>query len=72
MIERDHRAVFTEQLRHRRRGRPRSATPKITTSVKLPEDVYDAFCRRALVERQSVHALLNEAIASYVAAHRLA
>ncbi len=64
MIEREQRAVFTEQLR-RRRGRPRRMTPIVITSIRLPEDVYDALCRRALLERQSVHALLRAAVQSY-------
>ncbi len=66
MIEREHRAVFTEQLRHR--GRPRRMTPIVITSIRLPEDVYDALCRRALLERQSVHALLRAAVRSYTGA----
>lgn len=61
------RAVFADELRQRR-GRPRSAMPTVQTSVKLPEDVYDALCRRALESRQSVHALLREALASYARA----
>ena len=64
MIEREHRAVFTEQLRHRR-GRPRRLTPIVVTSVRLPEDLYDALCRRALVDRQSVLELVRRAVASY-------
>lgn len=66
MIDREHRAVFTEQLRHRR-GRPRRDTPIVITSIRLPADLYDALCRRALLERQSVHAELRAAVALLVA-----
>ncbi len=71
MIEREHRAIFTEQLRQRRgRGRPRSASPKVITAVRLPEDVYDALSRLSLAERRSIHALMQAAIESYTLSHR--
>jgi hypothetical protein len=67
MIEREHRAVFTEQLQQRRRrGRPRRSVPIVVTSVKLPQDVYDALCVRALRERESIHSLVRQALTSYV------
>lgn len=65
MIEREHRAVFTEQLQQRRRGRPRTAAPQVRTSVMLPTEVYDALCRRAHVERKSLHALLCQALSCH-------
>lgn len=64
MITRAEREVFTEQLR-RRRGRPRSAEPVVATSVKLPEPVYDALCRRARDERRSLHAVIKDALKLY-------
>jgi hypothetical protein len=66
MIEREHRAVFTEQLQQRRRGRPRSASPRVPTRVELPADVFDALCRRAMQERKSLHAFLRESLESVV------
>jgi hypothetical protein len=68
MIEREHRAVFTEQLQQRRRGRgrPRNAAPRVSTRVELPADVFDALCRRASEERKSLHAFLRESLESQV------
>jgi hypothetical protein len=57
MIEREHRAIFTEQLRSRR-GRPRGV-PVVVTTVKIPVPVYDAYARQALANGVSVHALLR-------------
>lgn len=71
MIERTHRAVFAAQLQQRRRGRPRRDMPVVVTSVKVPQDVYDALCLRALHQRASVHALLLDALASYAKTARI-
>jgi hypothetical protein len=65
MISRGQREAFNEQLRVRRRGRPRSAAPAVVMSVKLPERIYDALCRRAALERRSLHGLVKEALAAY-------
>lgn len=65
-IDREDRAVFSEQLQQRRRGRPRTAVPKVQVTLDLPEDVYDAFCRRTSVERVSLHALLCNVLISRV------
>jgi hypothetical protein len=66
MIERQDRVDFVEQLRaRRRRGRPRRSVPTIVTSVKLPEDVYDALCRLAISDRESLHGLMKQALTSY-------
>jgi hypothetical protein len=65
IIDRDDRAVFSEQLSNRRhRGRPR-AVPTVATSVKLPEPVYDALCRHAQREGESLHATMRKALESY-------
>ena len=65
MITPNARAEFTQQLRARRSGRPRSAEAVVWTGVKLPERVYDALCRRAALERRSLHSLIKEALAAY-------
>ncbi len=62
MIEREHRAVFTEQLQQRRRGRPRRDTPVFKINVKVPEDVYDELCRLSLRRGVSVHSIARSAI----------
>lgn len=63
MSEREQRVRFAEEIRERRgRGRPRLAVPIVPTSVKLPEPVYDALCRLAIRERQSVHAVMLAAL----------
>lgn len=45
--------------------------PVVVTSVKVPQDVYDALCLRALHQRASVHALLLDALASYAKTARI-
>lgn len=63
MIERQDRVEFVEQLRERRRrGRPRSASRKVRTTVDLPADVFDALCQVATRERKPLHALLVQAL----------
>lgn len=58
------RAVFTHQLQHRRRrGRPRVAVPMVRTSVRLPEPVFDAACKRASDEGVSLPAVVRETLA---------
>lgn len=52
IMEPEHRAAFADSLRKRRRGRPRSANPMIPTSISLPADVYEAYCRMSRVERE--------------------
>lgn len=67
MIERERRTKFVGQLRERRkRGRPRSASDTVVTSIKIPTPVYDAICRHALLERQSVHSVLRGVLESFV------
>lgn len=64
IIEREDRAVFSEQLAQRRhRGRPRLHT--ISTSVKLTEPVFDALCREAQRNGDSLHKTMREALAAY-------
>lgn len=62
MITRADRAVFTQEIRIRRRGRPKSAEAIVVTSVKLPANVYDALCRRAMLERRSLHAVMKDVL----------
>jgi hypothetical protein len=64
MIERDHRAVFSEQLRQRRRGRPRCAAPKVRLSVRVPQDVFDSLCGLASERRAPLHAFVEQALTS--------
>jgi hypothetical protein len=47
-----------------RRGRPRTAVPKVVTSVKIPTDLYDAICQQAMRERVSVHSILLHRLAT--------
>jgi len=56
------RAAFGQQLR--RRGRRKSDQVKVQTTVKIPVPIYDALCRRASMERCSLHALMNRALSS--------
>lgn len=66
MISPEHRAVFTEQLRNRR-GRPRVIHgPVVIRTVRLPEAVYDAICRRAIRADRSVDSVIRSVLASYV------
>lgn len=68
MIEREDRAVFSEQLRERRRrGRPRVANQMVPLSICLPADVLAAYCQRAREQREEhvtavVRRVLIEAI----------
>lgn len=65
MIAASERKQFGDEIRaRRRRGRPRSAVPSVITSVKIPRDEYDALARHALAERQSVHAIIRDAISA--------
>lgn len=63
MIEREHRAVFSAQLQ-RRRGRPRSNVPKVSTRIELSAPAFDALCREAHERRVSLHALLKRKLES--------
>lgn len=71
MIDREDRAVFSEQLQQRRRGRPRCSAPSVVISVRLPEDVYDALCRLALQERAALPVLVRQALATRVRARAM-
>ena len=66
MITPEARVEFTQQIRARRRGRPKSLTPIVVTSVKLPEPLFDALCQRAMRERRSLHSLIKDALRLYV------
>lgn len=68
MITREHRAVFSDELRQRRRGRPRAAVPMVSTTFRLPEPVYDALCRLAMQRRQPMQALLRDVLSTYTRA----
>lgn len=64
IVTREDRAVFTHELQDRRqRGRPRLHT--IATSVKLTEPVFDALCRKAQRNGDSLHKTMREALAAY-------
>ena len=63
MISTQARSEFGEQLR-RRRGRRKSDQVKVQTTVKISAPIYDALCRRASIERCSLHALMNRALSS--------
>jgi hypothetical protein len=43
----------------RKRGRPRRRERTITTHVRMPEAVYDIYCRQAISGRKSLHSLLQ-------------
>ena len=65
IISPENRAVFPEQLRHRRRGgRPRGG-PVVPTSVKLPAPVFDALCAQAHRDGTSLHATMLKALETY-------
>ena len=66
MIDREDRAVFTQELQQRRRGRRRLASEKVWTSVHLDVDVFAALCSRARLGRKSLHAFLCDALASQI------
>lgn len=66
IIDRDDRAVFTEELcNRRRRGRPRVETPMVRTSVRLPEPLFDACCRTARISGQSVPEVVRAAVRDF-------
>lgn len=67
MIAREDRAVFTHQLAHRRRGRPRASVPTVPTTVRLPQPLFDACCRVAIASGQSLPDVVREAVRSSVA-----
>lgn len=64
MIEREHRAVFTEQLQRRRRGRPRTV-PTVTMPLRLPEPIYDDVCRAAIRQGRTVQDVMRDACRIY-------
>jgi len=65
IISPENRAVFTDQLRQRRRGgRPRS-TPTVPTSVRLPAPVFDAACAYASRRHMTVHAALRDIVTTH-------
>ena len=64
MISPEHRAVFSADLRRRRRGRPRVARPSAVISVRVPEDLYDALCRIASLERAPLADVVRRRLAS--------
>lgn len=67
IVSPENRAVFTNQLMHRRRGRPRVATPMVRTSVRLPEPLFDACCHVALASGRSLPEVVRQAVADQVA-----
>jgi hypothetical protein len=42
------------------RGRPRAPYLRVSTSVRIREDVFDELCRQAKEERRSLHATIND------------
>lgn len=48
----------------KRRGRP--VVPTVKVNVKLPEHVYDAYCRRALARRESLHTVLRRTLIAHI------
>ena len=66
IISPENRAVFTEQLRHRRGGRPRLAVPTIPVSVRIPEPLFDACCRIAARSGQSVPDVVRAAVQEFM------
>jgi len=59
------RAVRPIELTDRmtaQRGRPRHDAPTIVAHVRLTAPIYDAFCRQAITERVSLHAVLQRAL----------
>lgn len=66
MISPEKSGAFADQIRARR-GRPRVIHgPVVVRSVRLPEPVYDAICRRAIRADQSVDHVIRVALAAYV------
>jgi hypothetical protein len=63
IIDREDRAVFSRQLSNRRRGRPRAAVPTISTTVRLPQPLFDAYCREAIASGRSLPEVVREALA---------
>lgn len=60
LVDREDRAIFTEQLRNRR-GRPRSAQT-LVVSVRIPVAVYDAYCRQSNATGEPVRAAMKAAL----------
>jgi hypothetical protein len=65
LIDRDDRAVFTDQLVSRRRGRPRSVRPVVITTVRVPEPIFDAYCQMAHARGESVSMMMRAALSAY-------
>jgi hypothetical protein len=65
VINREHRAVFSEQLQQRRRGRPRRRRRRCRTTVKpFRKTSIDALCRVQARSSASLHALVCDALTS--------
>jgi hypothetical protein len=73
MMSTEDRDRFTEPFRERRRrGRPRSANPMIPTSISLPADVYEAYCRQSRSEREEhVSAVIRRVLVDAVRLRRI-
>lgn len=61
----DNQVVSSTDLEQRRGPGRRPVEPRVVTSVKLPEPLYDEYCRASLASGESVHALFVKAIETY-------
>jgi hypothetical protein len=52
--------VMTTQ--HRSRGRPRGRKVRVSRTINMTPEAYDALCRRAMHERVSIHELMVRGI----------
>lgn len=46
----------------RRRGRPKLAAPMVRTSVRLPAEIFDAYCQVALRRGDKVPQVIRQAL----------
>ena len=46
-----------------RRGRPRQETPMMTVSIRIPQALYDAYCRSSIHARVSTRSWMRETLA---------
>jgi hypothetical protein len=63
IVSSEDRAVFGDELRARRRGRPRVAFSAVRVSVRLPDRVYDEIDRRARQSDASVPEIIRSILA---------
>lgn len=48
----------------KKRGRPKKSDRMVVVSVRVPESIYDDYCRLATKSNRSVHSLILAAVSS--------